>query len=170
MEKRKEKLEVKLLEMYCLKQQQIDEGDHLRKNLKSKILEIHMLNATKTSLHFDKERLKEEIKQNQLAELQLGSARASLKEIQGKECVESAQLKGQLLMLKEQLSGFGIDEKGTSLELKEKLIATKNVELQLEATEWKRKKKELQLDMREFGVKLVAAQTRITAFSRFPEV
>lgn len=169
MEKRREKLEVKLLEMYCLKQQHIDEGDHLRQNLKSKIFEIHMLNATKTELQFDKERLKEEIKQNQLAENQLESSRASLKEIQGQECVDSAQLKRQLSMLKELLSGFGINEKGESLELKEKLIATKNVELELEAMEWKRKKKELQLDMRELGVKLVAAQTSINTFSRFSE-
>ncbi|KAK1384018.1 hypothetical protein POM88_021753 [Heracleum sosnowskyi] len=169
MDKRRDKLEVKLLEMYCLKQQHMDEGDHLRQILKSKFLEIDMLNATKVALQFDKERLKEKINQNQLAENQLDSARASLKAIQGQECVESAKLKGQLLMLKEQLSEFGIDEKRESLELKEKLIATKNVELELEAMEWNRKKKELQLDMRELGVKLVAAQTSIMSFPRFSE-
>lgn len=170
MEKRREKLELKLLEFYCLKQQLVEEGAHLRKYLKSKIVEIQMLNATKTALRFDKERLEEEIKQNQLAEKQLESARSSLKEMQGQECVEAAQLKGQLLMLKEQISGFEIEEKGDSLESKGKLKATKKVELELEAIELKRKKKELQLDMRELGVKLVAAQTSIIAFTRFSQV
>ncbi|WOG93546.1 hypothetical protein DCAR_0312832 [Daucus carota subsp. sativus] len=158
MEKRREKLEVKLLEFYCLKQQHIDEGAHLRKYLKSKILEAHMLNATKTSLQFDKERLEEGIKQNRLAEKQLESATASLKEIQGQKCVESAQFKWQLLLLKEQLLGFGIEEKGI-----------KNVELELEAIELKRKKIELQLDMRELGVNLVSAQTSLPVFSKFSE-
>lgn len=169
MEKRRKSLEMKLLELYCLRQQQLNIG-RLRKDLKLKIVEIDMLNATINSLRTEKIRLGEEIKQNELAEKQLENARRRLVEMQNKKCVESAQMKGQLMMVKEQISGFKMEEKDDIMDDKfeEKIRAMKNVEL--EGVELKRGNKELQLEMRELTVKLFATQTRITALSEMTVV
>ncbi|XP_027167361.1 protein CHUP1, chloroplastic-like [Coffea eugenioides] len=160
-EKMRESLEMRLLELYCLKEQQ-SRIALLQKQLNDRTSEINMLRETINKLQDEKKKLYEEVKLNQLAAEQLESAELIMLELQGQLELDSGQMKEQLLMLKEQVSGFHAKE-----ESKENLKAIKVVELK--ALEVKRMNIQLQLEKRELVVKLSAANSKFAELSTMTE-
>ncbi|KAA8542304.1 hypothetical protein F0562_023560 [Nyssa sinensis] len=88
--------------------------------------------------------------------------------MQAKMCVDAAQMKGQLTMLKEQVFVLQMEGKCTrGVKVEKKLKGMKDIELEI--MKMMRRTKELQLEKRELAIKLVAAQARITALSNRTE-
>lgn len=160
-ERMREGLEMRLLELYCLQEQQ-SRIALLQKQLNDRTSEINMLRETINILQDEKKKLYEEVKLNQLAPEQLESAELVMLELQGQLELDSGQMKEQLAMLKEQVSGFHAKE-----ESKENLKAIKAVELK--ALEVKRMNIQLQLEKRELVVKLNAAKSKIAELSTMTE-
>ncbi|KAK9287815.1 hypothetical protein L1049_016257 [Liquidambar formosana] len=158
----------KLLELCGLQEQQSCIAQ-LQRHLEAKTAEINMLNMTIDLLQTERKGLHEEIKQNLLAEKQLEMPKKRIKEMQAKMDTNANQMKGQLMMLKEQVLGFQRKETTPIREamVAKKFKAVKDVEL--EVGEMKRRNKELQLEKRELTVKLVAAKARITELSNKAE-
>lgn len=170
LEEREVKLEGELLEYYGLKEQESNIAE-LQKQLKIKTVEIDMLNITINSLQAEKNKLQEEIALGLSARKELEVARNKIKELQRQIQLEANQTKGQLLLLKQQVSGLQFKEEDAlkkDVELEKKLKAAK--ELEVEVVELRRKNKELQHAKRELTVKLDAAEARITALSNMTEV
>ncbi|KAK8928182.1 hypothetical protein KSP39_PZI017169 [Platanthera zijinensis] len=169
LEDREVKLEGELLEYYGLKEQESD-IDELRKQMKIKTVEIDMLNITINSLQTERKKLQEEIGKGNAAKKELEIARNKIKELQKQIQLDASQTKGQLILLKEQV---------TSLQRKEEEILKKDAEmeknlkalgeLEVEVVELRRKNKELQLEKRELVVKLDAAEARAATFSDLTE-
>lgn len=169
LEDREEKLEGELLEYYGLKEQESDISE-LQKQLKIKTLEIDMLNVTITSLQTERKKLKEEIENGNAAKKDLDVARSKIKELQRQIQLEAAQTKGQLLLLKQQVTSLQSKEEEIAkkdAEMEKKLNALK--ELEVEVMELRRKNKELQLEKRELVVNLDAAEARAAALSDITE-
>lgn len=169
MEQRRENLELGLIELYCLKEQN-SRIYHLQKELKDKIAEMDILKNMLNKLQSEREELYEQVKQNQLTEKQLESARLEILELQLKMEFDSGRLNEHLVRLKEQVwSFFDMDEKSRNdTESDQKLQDKRKVEL--EAMKIKRKNKELQMEKRELGVKLDSVQARISELSNMTEV
>lgn len=170
LEEREVKLEGELLEYYGLKEQESNIAE-LQKQLKIKTVEIDMLNITINSLQAEKNKLQEEIALGLSARKELEVARNKIKELQRQIQLEANQTKGQLLLLKQQVSGLQFKEEDAlkkDVELEKKLKAAK--ELEVEVVELRRMSKELQHAKRELTVKLDAAEARITALSNMTEV
>lgn len=170
LEEREVKLEGELLEYYGLKEQESD-IDELQRQLKIKSVEVNMLNITINSLQAERKKLQDEIAQGASARKELEAARNKIKELQRQIQLDANQTKGQLLLLKQQVSGLQAKEEEAvkkDAELEKKLKAVK--ELEVEVVELKRKNKELQHEKRELIVKLDAAQARVTALSSMTEV
>lgn len=166
---REEKLEGELLEYYGLKEQESDIVE-LQKQLKIKTVEIDMLNITINSLQTERKRLQEEIAQGISARKELDVARNKIKELQRQIQLESNQTKGQLLLLKQQVTGLQTKEEEAikkDAEVESRLKAAR--ELEVEVMELKRKNRELQHEKRELTVKLDAAEARVTALSNMTE-
>ncbi|PSR91211.1 hypothetical protein CEY00_Acc28553 [Actinidia chinensis var. chinensis] len=169
LEEREVKLEGELLEYYGLKEQESDIAE-LQRQLKIKVVEIDMLNITINSLQAERKKLQEEVSQGALARKDLEGARNKIKELQRQIQLESNQTKGQLLLLKQQVSGLQSKEEQAfkkDVDVEKKLKALK--ELEVEVVELKRKNKELQHEKRELTVKLDAAEARIMALSNMTE-
>ncbi|XP_059643946.1 protein CHUP1, chloroplastic-like isoform X2 [Cornus florida] len=168
MEQRRVSLEVKLVELNGLKEHQLHMAE-LQKHLKAKTAEIDMLTATIIALQAERKKLYEEIKQNKLAEKQVEIAKKMILEMQAKKRVDADQMKGQLVMLQEQVNGFHMEEttKIVDAKVEKKLESMKDVELEI--VRKKRRNKELQLEKRELSVMLAAAQAKITALSNMTE-
>lgn len=170
LEEREVKLEGELLEYYGLKEQETDILE-LQRQLKIKTVEIDMLNITINSLQTERKKLQEEIAQGTSAKKELEVARNKIKELQRQIQLEANQTKGQLLLLKQQVSGLQAKEveavkKDSEIEKKLKAVE----ELEIEVVELKRKNKELQHEKRELTVKLDAAEARIGVLSNLTEV
>lgn len=169
MEEREVKLEGELLEYYGLKEQESDVTE-LQRQLKIKTVEINMLNITINSLQAERKKLQEEVSNGAVARKELDAARNKIKELQRQIQLEANQTKGQLLLLKQQVSGLQAKEEGAfrkDLEVEKQLKALK--ELEVEVVELKRKNKELQYEKRELSVKLDAAEARIRTLSEMTE-
>ncbi|KAK9277697.1 hypothetical protein L1049_007244 [Liquidambar formosana] len=169
LEEREVKLEGELLEYYGLKEQESD-IDELQRQLKIKTVEIDMLNITINSLQAERKKLQEEIAQGASTRKELEVARNKIKELQRQIQLEANQTKGQLLLLKQQVSGLQAKEVEAAQkdsEVEKKLKAVK--ELEVEVVELKRKNKELQHEKRELTVKLDAAEARVTTLSNMTE-
>uniref|UniRef100_A0A5B7ACC9 Protein CHUP1, chloroplastic n=1 Tax=Davidia involucrata TaxID=16924 RepID=A0A5B7ACC9_DAVIN len=169
LEEREVKLEGELLEYYGLKEQESDIAE-LQKQLKIKTVEIDMLNITINSLQAERKKLQEEVSQGASSRRELEVARNKIKELQRQIQLEANQTKGQLLLLKQQVSGLKTKEEEAfkqDAEFEKKLNTLK--ELEVEVVELKRKNKELQHEKRGLIVKLDAAEARITALSNMTE-
>ncbi|KAI8539231.1 hypothetical protein RHMOL_Rhmol09G0165500 [Rhododendron molle] len=169
LEEREVKLEGELLEYYGLKEQESDVTE-LQRQLKIKTVEIDMLNITIKSLQAERKKLQEEISNGAVARKELEAARTKIKELQRQIQLEANQTKGQLLLLKQQVSGLQAKEEEAfrkDSEVEKQLKALK--ELEVEVVELKRKNKELQHEKRELTVKLGAAEARIRTLSEMTE-
>ncbi|KAF8389810.1 hypothetical protein HHK36_024329 [Tetracentron sinense] len=169
LEEREVKLEGELLEYYGLKEQESDITE-LQRQLKIKMVEIDMLNITINSLQTERKKLQEDISQGVSARKELEVARNKIKELQRQIQLDANQTKGQLLMLKQQVTGLQAKEEEAfkkDAEVEKKLKAVK--ELEVEVVELKRRNKELQHEKRELTVKLDAAEAKVTALSNMTE-
>ncbi|XP_027151474.1 protein CHUP1, chloroplastic isoform X1 [Coffea eugenioides] len=169
LEEREVKLEGELLEYYGLKEQESNIAE-LQKQLKIKTVEIDMLNITINSLQTERKKLQEEVSQGASTRRELEIARNKIKELQKQIQLETNQTKGQLLLLKQQVSGLQSKEAEAfrkDAEVENKLKALK--ELEVEVMELKRKNKELQHEKRELIVKLDAAEAKVASLSNMTE-
>ncbi|KAJ4834265.1 Protein chup1, chloroplastic [Turnera subulata] len=169
LEDREVKLEGELLEYYGLKEQESDITE-LQRQLKIKTVETDMLNITINSLQTERKKLQEEIAQGASARRELEVARNKIRELQRQIQLEANQTKGQLLLLKQQVSGLLAKEQETirkDVELDKKLKAVK--ELEVEVVELKRKNRELQHEKRDLSFKLDAAESKAAALSNMTE-
>ncbi|WOL11699.1 protein CHUP1, chloroplastic isoform X1 [Canna indica] len=169
LEEREVKLEGELLEYYGLKEQESDIAE-LQKQLRIKTVEIDMLNITINSLQAERKKLQEEVAQGAAARREVEAARSKIKELQRQIQLDSSQTKGQLLLLKQQVTGLQAKEEEAArkdAELERKLKAVKDLEV--EVVELRRKNKELQHEKRELVVKLDAAESRAAALSNMTE-
>lgn len=163
LEEREVKLEGELLEYYGLKEQESDITE-LQRQLKIKTVEIDMLNITINSLQAERKKLQEEIAQGASAKKELEVARNKLKELQRQIQLDANQTKGQVLLLKQQVSGLQSKEEEAikkDLELEKKLKAVK--ELEVEVVELRRKNKELQIEKREIMELRSDSQTEVSS-------
>ncbi|XP_047306421.1 protein CHUP1, chloroplastic [Impatiens glandulifera] len=169
LEEREVKLEGELLEYYGLKEQESDVAE-LQKQLKIKAVEIEMLNITINSLQAERIKLQEEVSHGASARKELETARNKIKELQRQIQLEANQTKGQLLLLKQHVSGLQAKEEEAfkrDTDVDKKLKALK--ELEVEVVELKRKSRELQHEKRELAIKLDAAEARIATLSNITE-
>lgn len=170
LQEREVKLEGELLEYYGLKEQESDIVE-LQRQLKIKTVEIDMLNITINSLQAERKKLQEQIVQSSYVKKELEVARNKIKELQRQIQLDANQTKGQLLLLKQQVSGLQAKEEEAikkDVELEKKLKSVKDLEV--EVVELKRKNKELQIEKRELLVKLDAAESKIASLSNMTEV
>lgn len=170
LEEREVKLEGELLEYYGLKEQESDIVE-LQRQLKIKTVEIDMLNITINSLQAERKKLQEELTNGASAKRDLELARNKIKELQRQMQLEANQTKGQLLLLKQQVSGLQVKEEAGAIkdaEIDKKLKAVNDLEVAV--VELKRKNKELQYEKRELTVKLNAAESRVAELSNMTEV
>lgn len=170
LEEREVKLEGELLEYYGLKEQESDITE-IQRQLKIKTVEIGMLNITINSLQVERKKLQEEVAQGATTKKELEAARNKIKELQRQIQLDANQTKGQLLLLKQQVSGLQEKEEEAvkkDSEIEKKLKAVKDLEV--EVMELKRKNKELQIEKRELSIKLNAAESRVVALSNMTEV
>ncbi|XP_042053512.1 protein CHUP1, chloroplastic-like isoform X2 [Salvia splendens] len=165
LEEREVKLEGELLEYYGLKEQESSISE-LQKQLKIKTVEIDMLNITINSLQAERKKLQEELSQGVVSRKELDMARRKIKELQKQIQLEANQTKGQLLLLKQQVSSLQSKEQ-ESAEVDKKLKAVK--ELEVEVMELKRKNKELQHEKRELIIKLDSAESKVRTLSNITE-
>ncbi|RZC58334.1 hypothetical protein C5167_005634 [Papaver somniferum] len=169
LEEREVKLEGELLEYYGLKEQESDVTE-LQRQVKIKSVEIDMLNVTINSLQAERKKLQDEISQGVVARKELEIARNKIKELQRQIQLDANQTRGQLLMLKQQVTGLQSKEEATfknDSEVEKKLKAVS--ELEMTVVELKRKNKELQFEKRDLMVKLDAAETKIRNLSNMTE-
>jgi predicted RNase H-like nuclease (RuvC/YqgF family) len=85
--------------------------------------------------------------------------------------LEANQTKGQLLLLKQQVSGLQVKEETAArndADIEKKLKAVNDLEVTV--VELKRKNKELQFEKRELTVKLDAAESKVAELSNMTEV
>ncbi|MCL7025096.1 hypothetical protein MKW94_022875 [Papaver nudicaule] len=169
LEEREVKLEGELLEYYGLKEQESDVTE-LQRQVKIKSVEIDMLNVTINSLQAERKKLQDEISQGVAARKELEICRNKIKELQRQIQLDANQTRGQLLMLKQQVTGLQSKEETTfknDAEVERKLKAVS--ELEMAVVELKRKNKELQYEKRDLMVKLDAAETKIRNLSNMTE-
>ncbi|XP_061339247.1 protein CHUP1, chloroplastic isoform X2 [Gastrolobium bilobum] len=169
LEEREVKLEGELLEYYGLKEQESDIVE-LQRQLKIKTVEIDMLNITINSLQTERKKLQEELTHGASAKRELEVARNKIKELQRQIQLEANQTKGQLLLLKQQVSSIQEKEEEAArkdAEIEKKLKAANDLEV--EVVELKRKNKELQHEKRELTIKLNAAESRVVELSNMTE-
>ncbi|XP_044489797.1 protein CHUP1, chloroplastic [Mangifera indica] len=169
LQEREVKLEGELLEYYGLKEQESDVVE-LQRQLKIKTVEIDMLNININSLQAERRKLQDEILQSSSAKKELEVASRKIKELQRQIQLDANQTKGQLLLLKQQVSSLQAKEEEAvkkDAELDNKLKSVK--ELEMLVVELKRKNKELQIEKRELTVKLDAAEAKIAALSNMTE-
>lgn len=170
LEEREVKLEGELLEYYGLKEQETDLSE-LQKQLKIKTVEIGMLNAMVNSLQAERKKLQEEVTAGHAARKELEAARNKIKELQRQIQLDAGQTKGQLLLLKQQVSVLHAKEKEAArkdAELDRKLKVVKDLEV--EVLELRRKSKELQHEKRDLTVKLAAAEAKVNELTTMTEV
>ncbi|XP_068326764.1 protein CHUP1, chloroplastic-like [Pyrus communis] len=169
LEEREVKLEGELLEYYGLKEQESD-VDELQRQLKIKTVEIGMLNITINSLQEERKKLQEELTQGASTKKELEAARYKIKELQRQIQLDANQTKGQLLLLKQQVTNLQAKEEEAvkkDAEIEKKLKAVN--QLEVEVVELKRKNKELQIEKRELTIKLDAAEARVAMLSNMTE-
>ncbi|KAJ6312481.1 hypothetical protein OIU77_014081 [Salix suchowensis] len=169
LEEREVKLEGELLEYYGLKEQESDIVE-LQRQLKIKTVEIDMLNITINSLQAERRKLQEEISHGASSNKELELARNKIKALQRQIQLDANQTKGQLLLLKQQVSGLQEKEQEAvkkDADVEKRLKAVK--ELEVEVVELKRKNKELQHEKRELIIKLGAAEAKVASLSNISE-
>lgn len=167
-DKMRASLEIRLFELYCLKEQQ-SKIPLLQRQLNDRTSEIDMLVETINRLQAERKNLYEEMKQNQLAAEQLERAKLTILELQGQMELDSGQMNDQITTLKQKVSCFHKEgESKVPNKIDKKLKSVKVVELK--ALEIKRRNIELQLEKRELVLKLKATESKIAELSTMTEV
>lgn len=169
LEEREVRLEGELLEYYGMKEQESDIME-LQKQLRIKTVEIDMLKVTINTLQAERTKLQEEIEAGAAARKELDTARNKIKELQRQIQLEANQTKGQLLLLKQQVSSLQSKEEDAyrrDSEVDKKLKAVK--QLEVEIAELKRKNMELQHEKRDLMVTLDAAEAKAAELSNMTE-
>lgn len=169
LEEREVRLEGELLEYYGLKEQESDIME-LQRQLKIKTVEIDMLKVNINSLQAERKKLEEEIEIGISARKELELARKKIKELQRQIQLEANQTKGQLLLLKQQVTGLQSKEEEAykkDSEVEKKLKAVK--QLEADVGELKRKNIELLHDKRDLLIKLDAAEAKAAVLSEMTE-
>lgn len=169
LEEREVRLEGELLEYYGMKEQESDIME-LQKQLRIKTVEIDMLKVTINTLQAERTKLQEEIEAGTAARKELEMARNKIKELQRQIQLEANQTKGQLLLLKQQVSSLQSKEEDAyrrDSEVEKKLKAVK--QLEVEIAELKRKNMELQHEKRDLMVRLDAAEAKAAELSNMTE-
>ncbi|KAL2900855.1 Protein CHUP1 chloroplastic [Bienertia sinuspersici] len=169
LEEREVRLEGELLEYYGLKEQESDIIE-LQWQLKIKTAEIDMLKVNINSLQAERKKLTEEIEAGVSARKELDLARKKIKELQRQLQLEANQTKGQLLLLKQQVSCLQSKEEEAykkDSEVDKKLQTVKHLEGDI--AELKRKNIELQHEKRELLIKLDAAEAKAAVLSDMTE-
>uniref|UniRef100_A0A803MWC6 Protein CHUP1, chloroplastic n=1 Tax=Chenopodium quinoa TaxID=63459 RepID=A0A803MWC6_CHEQI len=169
LEEREVRLEGELLEYYGLKEQESDIME-LQRQLKIKTVEIDMLKVNINSLQAERKKLQEEVELGASARKDLDLARKKIKELQRQIQLEANQTKGQLLLLKQQVSGLQSKEEEAykrDSEVEKKSKAVKQLEADL--AELKRKNIELQHEKRDLLIKLDAAEAKAAVLSDMTE-
>lgn len=169
LEEREVRLEGELLEYYGMKEQESDIME-LQKQLRIKTVEIDMLKVTINTLQAERTKLQEEIEAGTAARKELDMARNKIKELQRQIQLEANQTKGQLLLLKQQVSSLQSKEEDAyrrDSEVEKKLKAVK--QLEVEIAELKRKNMELQHEKRDLMVRLDAAEAKAAELSNMTE-
>lgn len=169
LEEREVKLEGELLEYYGLKEQETDFTE-LQKQLKMKTMEVDMLNITINSLQAERKKLQEEVAAGVSARKELEVARNKIKELQRQIQLDAGQTKGQLLLLKQQVSVLHAKEEEAArkdAELNRKLKVVKDLEV--EVVELRRKSKELEHGKRELTLKLATAEAKVNDLTTMTE-
>ncbi|KAK5817570.1 hypothetical protein PVK06_022496 [Gossypium arboreum] len=162
LESRRLTLERKLLELHSLKEK-LSCIAYLQKDLTGKTAEIGKLNFTISALKAEIKDLQEIIRQGNMGMKQLDMAKQLIEELQRKNG-SGSQIKGQIILLEEQLSGFtAIETSSGDALVKSRLEDIKNIEL--EVIKKRRRNKELELEKREIFVKLYAAHAKLSALS-----
>ncbi|MED6136982.1 Protein chup1, chloroplastic [Stylosanthes scabra] len=130
-----------------------------------------MLNIKINSLQAERKKLQEEVANGGgSAKRELEVARHKIKELQRQMQLEANQTKGQLLLLKQQVSGLQQKEEVAvrkDVEIEKKLKAANDLEVQV--VELKRRNKELQHEKRELTVKLDTADSKVAELSSMTE-
>lgn len=169
LEEREVRLEGELLEYYGMKEQESDIME-LQKQLRIKTVEIDMLKVAINTLQAERTKLQEEIEAGTAARKELEMARNKIKELQRQIQLEANQTKGQLLLLKQQVSSLQSKEEDAyrrDSEVEKKLKAVK--QLEVEIAELKRKNMELQHEKRDLMVRLDAAEAKAAELSNMTE-
>lgn len=169
LEEREVKLEGELLEYYGLKEQEFDIVE-LQRQLKLKTVEIDTLKVTISALQAERKKLQEEIELGVSARKELDLARKKIKELQRQIQLEANQTKGQLLLLKQQVSSLQSKEEEAykrDSEVEKKAKSVK--QLETEVAELKRKNIELQHEKRDLLIKLDAAEAKAAVLSDMTE-
>ncbi|XP_073223171.1 protein CHUP1, chloroplastic isoform X2 [Cicer arietinum] len=169
LEDREVKLEGELFDYYGLKEH-VPDIEELQRKLRLKTVEIDMLHMTIKSLQEENNKLQEDLTHEASAERELEVARNKIKELQRQIEFAASQTKGQLLLLKQKVSGLQAKEEGAAKKGPEieKKLKTAN-DLEIEVVELKRRSIELQHEKRELTVKLNAAESRITELCSITE-
>lgn len=170
LEEREVRLEGELLEYYGLKEQESDVIE-LNRQLKIKTVEIDMLKVTINSLQAERKKLQEEIEVGVSTRKDLDLARKKIKELQRQIQLEANQTKGQLLLLKQQVTGLQSKEeeaykKDSEVEKKAKAVK----KLEADVSELRRKNIELLHEKRDLLIKLDAAEAKAGVLSDMTEV
>ncbi|XP_056689806.1 protein CHUP1, chloroplastic isoform X2 [Spinacia oleracea] len=169
LEEREVRLEGELLEYYGLKEQESDVIE-LNRQLKIKTVEIDMLKVTINSLQAERKKLQEEIEVGVSTRKDLDLARKKIKELQRQIQLEANQTKGQLLLLKQQVTGLQSKEeeaykKDSEVEKKAKAVK----KLEADVSELRRKNIELLHEKRDLLIKLDAAEAKAGVLSDMTE-
>ncbi|GAU23510.1 hypothetical protein TSUD_39890 [Trifolium subterraneum] len=145
-----------------LEEREVPDIEELQRQLRIKTVEIDMLHMTIKSLEEENTKLQGELTCGASANRELEAARNKIEELQRQIRIAANQTKGQLLLLKQKVSGLQRKEEEAAkkdAEIEKKL---KNVnDLEVEVVELKRRNKELQHKKRDLTVKLNAAESRI---------
>ncbi|KAJ4839518.1 hypothetical protein Tsubulata_047360, partial [Turnera subulata] len=164
-ELRNANLERKLHELYGAKERQSYTIQLLRK-LEEKKAEVDKLKTNINSLLAEKEDFQRERNEGVQAEKQLEGAIVVTKKMQKEMDLETKSMRSQLMMLQDQVFAFESEESCN----KDIMTVDDRFEgVGLELHELRRKNKELELEKRELGVRLVATRVRIEHISNLTE-
>ncbi|MED6172281.1 hypothetical protein PIB30_048643 [Stylosanthes scabra] len=151
-------LQRKLLQLNVLKEEQSAIAE-LRIQLKKKNAKFDSLNETITSLEAKNKAMEEKVREDGVSKKHLETAKKMLNEMERKKSFEGRRVEEQILMLEQQVTE--LQKQDSSARDAKMINKLKDVEgVELEALELKRTNKELELEKREIGFKLVTADVK----------
>ncbi|KAL2340620.1 hypothetical protein Fmac_008560 [Flemingia macrophylla] len=157
---REVKLEKKLIELNGLREEHSAIAQ-MQKQLEEKKEKLDFLKKTIASLQSENTSILEKVREDLLSKTHLDIANKLINEMKrNKDDANASPMRKQILMLQQQVTEFekynGSGRKATA---NKKLKEVKDMEVKV--LELKRSNKELELEKREMGIKLVTAQARI---------
>ncbi|MED6195384.1 hypothetical protein PIB30_037399 [Stylosanthes scabra] len=152
-------LQRKLLQLNVLKEEQSAIAE-LQIQLNKKNVKFDSLHATIGSLEAENKIMEEKVREDAGTKKHLEIAKKMLNEMERKKSFEGRQVEEQILMLEQQVTD--LQKQDSSARDAKMVKKLKDVEgVKLEALELKRRNKELELEKREIGFKLVTADSKV---------